>query len=101
MPNRTHDVVCKITISALFVSRLLLASMLFLTLMHIGVHVAYFGFGHDHLKGLTPLFDMNRENNIPTWYSGTVFLATAAALAVVATAKHQTRAPFARHWTGL
>jgi hypothetical protein len=69
--------------------------------MHAFVHVANFGFGRDHLRGLTPLFDMNRENNVPTWYSGIVFLATAAALAMVAIAGRQAGAPFVRHWAAL
>jgi hypothetical protein len=50
---------------------------------------------------LTPLFDMNRETNVPTWYSGAVFLVTAAALAMIATGVHQVRGPFALHWTAL
>ena len=87
-----------ITISARFVARLLAAVMLFLLVMHIAVHVADFGFGHDHLMGLTALFDMNRENNVPTWYSGTVMLGAAGALAAVASAKVKTRDPFRRHW---
>ncbi len=25
--------------------------------------------GHDHLHGVTPQFNLDRENNLPTWYS--------------------------------
>lgn len=89
------------TISARFVARLLAAAILLLLVMHTAVHVANFGFGHDHLMGFTELFDMNRENNVPTWYSGTVMLSTAAALGVIAFAKAQAHDPFRRHWVAL
>jgi hypothetical protein len=88
-------------IAPAIVARGLAAMILGLTLMHILVQIAFFVFGRDHLLGLTPLFDMNQENNIPTWYSGIVFFLASAALAVVAAAKHRARAPFARHWTVL
>jgi hypothetical protein len=88
-----------ITIKARFVTRVLATAIALLIAMHAAVHVAWFRFGRDHLMGLTPLFDLNRENNVPTWYSGTVFLVTAAALAVVAVAKRQTGDHYRRHWT--
>jgi hypothetical protein len=93
-----HEVDYSITISARFIARLLAAAILFLLFMHTAVHVANFTFGHDHLMGLSALFDMNRENNVPTWYSGTVMLSTAAALAVIGFARVQARDPFRRHW---
>ena len=30
--------------------------------------------GHDHIFGLVPLFDLNRENNVPSFFSGSLFL---------------------------
>ena len=92
---RDHE----LTISPAVVGLGLAVVIVCLTLMHILVQVAFFAFGRDHLLGLTPLFDLNRENNIPTWYSGIVFFMAAAALAVVAAAKHQSSGLFARHWT--
>jgi hypothetical protein len=92
---------CSITIRAAFVARLLAIAIACLVAAHIAVHVAHFGFGRDHLMGLTPLFDMNREGNAPAWYSGTVFLATAAALAAVAAAKRRQADQFQRHWAVL
>jgi hypothetical protein len=92
---------CDLTISPAGVARLQAAAILCLMLMHILVQIAYFGFGRDHLLGLTPLFDMNGENNVPTWYSGIVLLSVAGALGVVAAARHQAGAPFAMHWAAL
>ena len=101
MPVKTPHTGCEITISPRAVARVLTAAILLLTAMHVFVQVAYFGFGHDNLLGLTALLDMNRETNVPTWYSVAVFLATAAALAVIAAARRQAGAPFARHWAVL
>jgi hypothetical protein len=92
---------CSLTIQAGLVARLLAIAIACLIAAHVVVHVAHFGFGHDHLMGLNPLFDMNRESNVPTWYSGTVFLATAAALGVVAAVKRREDDRFHRHWTAL
>lgn len=89
------------TISPGVVLRSLLIIIGFLVLMHGVVQVATFRFGRDHLMGLAPLFDLNREGNIPTWYSGAVLLITGLMLGVVATGTRQTRAPFAGHWAVL
>ena len=91
----------ELTISAAIVGRVQAAAILSLTVMHVLVQIAYFGFGRDHLLGLTPLFDLNQENNVPTWYSGIVLFTTASALGIVAAARRQAGAPFAGHWTML
>lgn len=91
----------ELTLSPAIVGRVQAAAILSLTVIHVLVQVAYFGFGRDHLLGLTPLFDLNQEDNVPTWYSGIVLFTTAAAVGIVAAAKHQAGAPFARHWTVL
>ena len=90
-----------VAISARVAIALLASAIGFLVLMHAAVQIAWFGFGRDHVLGLTPLFDLNRENNIPAWYSGTVFLITAAALASIAVSKRQAGDRFRRHWAVL
>ena len=90
-----------LTMASAAVGRVQAAAIACLTVVHILVQIAYFGFGRDHLLGLTPLFDLNQENNIPTWYSGMVLFTTAGALGVVAAAKRQAGALFVRHWTAL
>lgn len=42
------------------------------------------GFGHDTVYGLVPLFDVNVEGNIPTFFSVCLGLCSAALLAVIA-----------------
>src|SRR6185503_5684324 len=80
------------------VVRTLVAAVCILLVLHMAVMVAKFGFGHDHLKGMTRVFDMNEESNIPTWYSGVALLLCSASLALVATVKRRTRDRFAVHW---
>lgn len=92
---------CDITISPAVVFKSLVLVIAFLLLMHAFVQVAEFVFGRDHLMGLTPLFDLDREYNVPASYSAAVLLFTALALAVVARSTRQARAPFVRHWTVL
>jgi len=87
------------TVSAAAVGTGLAAIVAFLAAMHVAVMTAKFGFGHDHLLGLTRAFDLNLEANVPTWYSSAAFLLTAAAVGIVAIATRQLHAPFARHWT--
>ena len=36
--------------------------------------VAEFGFGRDHVKGLVPMFRLNEEGNIPTFFSASMLL---------------------------
>src|SRR5215213_808996 len=59
-------------ISPAVAGRVQAGAILSLTVIHVLVQIADFGFGRDHLLGLTPLFDLNQENNIPTCYSGIV-----------------------------
>jgi hypothetical protein len=42
------------------------------------------GFGHDSVYGLVPLFDVNVEGNIPTFFSVCLGLSSAALFAVIA-----------------
>lgn len=67
----------KTVISANKVFKLLLFIIFLLTCAHIAVQVLRFTTGHDVMFGLIPMFDMNRESNIPTLYSGqALFLAS-------------------------
>jgi hypothetical protein len=45
---------------------------------------------HNHVKGLVPLFDLSREQNIPTFFSAVLLLLTVATLGVIAAlARHR------------
>ncbi|MBI1902127.1 MAG: hypothetical protein HYS13_13585 [Planctomycetia bacterium] len=70
------------------------------TLSLVGQYFKY-SLGHDTVKGFVPLFYVDYESNVPTWYSSIAILLAAGLLAVVAAARQAQRAPFRHHWTGL
>ena len=55
-----------------------------LILAHVVGQICYLGFGHDYVYGLVPLFDLNREANVPTFYSALVLLFCSVLLRIVA-----------------
>lgn len=63
--------------------------------------VLRYRFNHDNVFGLVPLFGLDREANIPTWYSSVSLLIASALLAAVARARRQARDPDSRYWRGL
>jgi len=57
-----------------------------------------FGFGHDYVMGLSPLFDVHREGNIPTFFSVFMALFGAILFAIIALdAKHRASVD-SRYW---
>lgn len=55
----------------------------------------------DLAYNLAQVFNVNRENSLPAWFSAGLLLACSATLAVIAAAKRAARAPYARPWAGL
>jgi hypothetical protein len=47
------------------------------------------------------LFDLDREGTLSSWFQGALWLAVAAALALIAVLARRTGSPFARHWVVL
>jgi len=72
-----------------------------LILMGAATIVLRYGYGHDYARGLVPKFDLDRELNVPTWFSSGLLLCAAALLGIIASAKHAARDRFAPHWIGL
>lgn len=54
--------------------------------------VARYGFGHDQVKGLVPLFDLDGEQNVPTWFAVALLLAAAGGSALTGRVERR-RAP--------
>jgi hypothetical protein len=54
--------------------------------------------GHGNLLGWVSAFDVNRESNVPTWYSSAALATAAALLALIAILKRAARDPFAGRW---
>ena len=56
---------------------------------------------HKTLKGLIPLFNVDLEKNIPTFFSSILLLSCSTVLFVIYRKKHDERDRFQRHWAGL
>jgi hypothetical protein len=59
----------EISLSPSVVARVLGAVAFLLVVASIGGLIAKFGFGHGSLKGLVRLFDLDGEENIPSYFS--------------------------------
>lgn len=55
-----------------------------LILAHLAMQWLMYGEGHDHVFGLTRLFDLDEEANLPTWFSSLLLLVAAVLLARIA-----------------
>lgn len=87
----------EITISAATVGATLMTAIALLLLAHLVCQIAYFGFGHGALFGLTRLFDLDTEANVPTWYSASALLICGLTLGLIAAAKRQVDDPYTRY----
>lgn len=70
--------------------------VLFLTSAHIVTQASKYFWGHERLLGLVKTFDLNREANIPSWYSSFALLFCAFLLANIAHVKKGSSFEF--HW---
>lgn len=57
--------------------------------------------GHDTLLGLIPLFNVDAEANVPTWFSAAMLLFASLLLAIIWRAESARGGRFARHWGAL
>lgn len=64
--------------------RALAAIAVLLTLAHVVLALVKAFTGHDHVFGLVRLFDLDRERNIPSFFSGCLFLLNALLMGLVA-----------------
>lgn len=89
----------EVIINSKKIIKILIILVIILTVASItGQFYKYFG-GHD--RYLVTLFDLDKEWNLPTWYSSVSLLFCAFLLAIISLAKKQENAPFTFHWTFL
>lgn len=79
------------------VCRFFLSVVLGLTFLSITGDIVRYGFDTE-LHGLVPLFDLNREQNIPTWYAASSLLLCAVLLGVCGTVSRQSGGRFRHRW---
>lgn len=80
------------------VARILGAMAILLVLASIGGQFSKFVLGHDYLKGLVPLFYMDNERNVPTYFSVLLMLFAALLLAVITILNRKQRIPHVSKW---
>jgi len=78
----------------------LLIVAIVLIMLHVGGMLSRYVLGHGRLLGVIDTFNVNHENNVPTFFSAFLLLSCAALLAVVARKPDQT-ARDARYWRWL
>ena len=70
-----------------------------LILAHLLLAWLRFAGGHASVWGLVPMFNLDEEQNVPTFFSSTLLLISACLLSVIARAQHWHNMKFALHWT--
>ena len=80
------------------VVRLLAAATAVLVVLGTIVLVPKYLFGHDHVFGFVPKFDLDGEINVPTWFSSTLLLVAGFLLLYIGAASRRDGDRWARHW---
>jgi hypothetical protein len=69
--------------------------------VHITTLVFMWGFGHDNVYGLTSLFDLDGEDNIPSFFSFAIMMYAVALIAFIALHRRDADKPGTGYWAGL
>lgn len=72
---------------------------LLLLLASLGAEYMKYALGHGHLLGMEHLFNVNAEQNLPTFFSVLLLLTASSLLAYVARQKLAAADPYTRQWT--
>src|ERR671937_1350595 len=89
---------------AVVTSRALLAVFVpAIVLLNVANAIAVFLYHHRHHHGgrVFQEFSLDKEANVPSWFSSALLLTAAAVLALVALDALARNAPWGRHWAGL
>ncbi|GAA3952594.1 hypothetical protein [Allohahella marinimesophila] len=88
----------KIEFDASAIGRILGVIALLLILASLGGQLSKYLLGHDHLKGFVPLFSVDGERNVPTFFSVLLLLLNSSLLAVIASLNMRQKAPHSSKW---
>lgn len=83
------------------VTRTLLCVVAALVSLSLAGQYSKYALGHPQVKGFVPLFYVDLESNVPTWYSSIAIAGSACLLMVIAAARQAQRDPFAHQWKWL
>lgn len=83
------------------VFKILLIIIIFLVLANIAGVLSTYVFHHTNVYGLVPLFNLDREANVPTWYSSITLLVCSILLGIIALRKKTEMDQYRLHWITL
>jgi len=83
------------------VVRALFIAVVVLAAASLAGQISTYFFGDGHLQGFVPQFNLDREMNVPTWFSSFLFLIAATLLWKAGSLPGPEPAPFRAHWRGL
>jgi hypothetical protein len=81
--------------------RVLLAAVIGFGLAGVASAYVHHVLGRESAFGFVPTFDLDREGNVPSWFSALVLTACAGSLYVIYRVKRTLGDGYARHWGGL
>lgn len=87
-----------ITLSPRKIIHVLGTTALLLVLANIAGQLTKYVWGHDAVYGLIRLFDLDAENNIPSYFSALLLLVAALLLALITILKRTAHAAYEFHW---
>ncbi|MGI9246330.1 MAG: hypothetical protein ACR2I8_06475, partial [Steroidobacteraceae bacterium] len=85
--------------SRVAIVRLLSAAVAFLSCAGLATVVSTVHLGHDYVKGLVPMFRLDAEQNIPTFFSVLLMIMICALLITAGHAERARHRPHAWAWT--
>ena len=85
-------------VSSAAIIRILAVIIVFLALASTAALCVRALTGHSSAYGFVPKFDLDRENNIPTYFSSFLLLISAGLLAIVTMSKRRDHAKYSTHW---
>ena len=90
-----------VTVHQTRVQRFLVNVIAIVALAGLAVEIGEDALGLDDPYDLLELFSLSYEANVPTWLSAYMHATSAILLALIASGRRQSGAPFIRHWWGL
>lgn len=91
----------QIKLRPLRIAKIILQLIAILSILHLIGAFFRLGMGYGRVLGFVPEFNLNEENNIPTYFSSLLLLTSSALLAIIARWKADIGDEFQRHWTAL
>jgi hypothetical protein len=79
----------------------LFLAVLFLITLSLAGQYSKYVLGHPKLKGFVPVFYVDYESTVPTWYSSIAICVAGALITLIAFAKYQARDRYRREWATL